>query len=718
MNRRGLLLGAALCVAACLASLGTKQVTAADPNLTAQVEGVFPRDGHMHGEPLADAAGVRQWGSLAGAESNTGAVALGPFAAPARLRFGVTGFPAQAGSEVAIELVATGEKTRVPLPVDIGARWNIVDFDPPPAWVGQPIKLVARDGTPTTWIGITEPIRGGRGEGLNGLRQTFASWIVNGFLLGLLWLAALRWLRQRSWLGAAWQPLLAGAAVAVMGYLAFWIYFAHASAGRCFSVALLVGAAVYLFRQPATGPLDPETKNIARLLVAIGAFYLALLHLYPSSREFDALAANRFKENLPGDNTLPYNLASALYAGHPTKGAQAGYYQASDRPPLQTGWLLLTWPATGTLGFDGRGASGTAAVWLQLLWIPAVYGLLRTLRLTAGRAAAWIAVMALSGFFLQHTVFTWPKLAAGAFTCGAFALWILPAPDETRRARVAIGSLFAALAWLSHGGVAFSLLAMAPWLAWQALRGAWRDWLVAVAVFLLLALPWLGYQKLYDPPANLLMKEHLAGVEERDARGTWTAMRDSYRAAEWSLTLTRKKMNFTGQVAGEWRQMFDFSAAGAAARRKVEFFHTLRALAWWTLALPLLGLAFARAGARRQCAALWRAHASLLGWAVLTTILWCLLMFHGGHAVIHQGSYALLLTLFVLAATWLELAGRWTLWLVAALQAATLATTYAVSNPIIHGPALGWPLVAVTGAVVAWLMVKFARANEREEAQP
>src|SRR4051812_7717916 len=263
MNIRGLLIGAALCALAYIASLGTEQITPAYPNIPAQIEGVFPLDGQMRGEPLAEAAGVRMWGSLHGAETNTGAITLGPFPAPARLRFGVTGFPAQPMNEISIELADTGERMRVPLPVDIGARWNIVDFDPPPAWLGHPIKLVARDGTGKSWIGITEPLRGGRGEGLNGLRQTFASWIVNGFLLALLWLAALHWLRERAWAEIHWQPLLAGAVVAVLGYLAFWIYFANATAGKSYSAAVFVVAALYLFRARASGSLDSETRNVA-----------------------------------------------------------------------------------------------------------------------------------------------------------------------------------------------------------------------------------------------------------------------------------------------------------------------------------------------------------------------------------------------------------------------------------------------------------------------
>jgi hypothetical protein len=72
----------------------------------------------------------------------------------------------------------------------------------------------------------------------------------------------------------------------------------------------------------------------------------------------------------------------------------------------------------------------------------------------------------------------------------------------------------------------------------------------------------------------------------------------------------------------------------------------------------------------------------------------------------------------VLGAAWLELAGRWTLWLVAALQAATLATTYGVSNPTLHGPAIGWPLVVLTGAVLAWLMVTSARSEDSSAVPP
>lgn len=712
----------AVCVCAiCYAfNLGTYKIHGAVQDLQVQTEGAFSPDGQFHGEPLADVDHVRLWGSLKdGARrdiaGNIGTISLGPFPGTPRVRFALTGHPADPKNEVAVELVATG--ARLPVTIsDMGGRWNIVDVDLPPAWVGQPVRLIARDGSASTWLGISEPLAGGRGEGNYGLRQTLAAWAINGLLLGVVWLAALSWLSGRGWVDAAWLPLAAAGAVAAIAYFGFWVYFAHATAGKLFSVAVLLFAGVKVARSKPGVLSDGEASRVARLMAGVGLFYVALLHLFPSSMEFDQLAANRFRENLPGDNTLPFNLASAMFDGRSAKSAD-GDYQTSDRPPLQTAWLLLTWPVTDALGFNARGAAGTAAVWFQLLWIPAAYGLLRTLRLSPARATAWTGVMSLSGFFLQNTLFTWPKLSAAAFAVGAFAIWFLPTSTARARVRLSVGATLAALGWLSHGGVAFSYLAMAPWVCWWAWREGLRAWLPAVAVFLLLAAPWMAYQKIYDPPGNLLIKEHLAGAVGRDARSAWQTIRDSYRARPWGEIVAAREMNFALQVHGDWRAMLDFSTAGASARRAEEFFFTGRALSWWLLAIPLLGVVLLFPGSRGRFLTVGRWHASLLGWTGLAIVVWCLVMFRGGQAVIHQGSAAVMLGAFALFSAWLEHAGRWILWLIALLQAATLFTTYAVSNVPIHGPPVGLGFAIFAGAVLAAAIAWGSRAGPDSEAK-
>ncbi len=714
--------------------------------LVARSEGRFTEGGGWHpGEPLVSEKSVRAWGSWCDSDAHTGSLTLGPFPAPARLRFAVSGYPLRDGNEIVLQLAAPGARHPVSFATDIGERWRIIDVSVPAAWVGQPLLLVATDRAQGVggWLAVTEPLRGGRGEDYGGLLDTFSAWAINGLLLGLLGHAAVGWLARRFWLAPAWLALAAGGLVAIGGYLVFWIYFASALAGKGVSAALLIGAVAYAWR---TSPLPDVARRevlvVARAMLALGALHLALLQLYPSARAFDDLAANRYRENLPGDNTLPHNLARALVEGDDPKRAN-GEWQSSDRPPLQTGWLLLTWPATAALGIESRTASGTAATWFQLLWVAAVYGLLRSLTLNPARAIAWTVVIGLSGFCVQNTVFTWPKLAAGAFACGAFGLWLLPAAGPHRRATILIGAALAALGWLAHGGVAFSYLALVPFLVWRFLADRvaeplpapserevypptaapkatravplrtippiqalpWRDWLLALGVFLLLALPWTAYQKFYDPPGNQLLKLHLAGHDGPDPRGTWQTIRDAYRPLSWSEIMERRRANIALQVGGGWVTLFDFSAAGASARREAEFFRPARALTWWVLglaALPMLLLHRARRSTLRAQAS---AHATLAAWPLLTTLIWCGLMFSAGNAVIHQGSYAVMLSSFVLLSLWLELASRWTIVVVAGLQIATLATTYSVPNAIVQGPPLGLPLVLlIAAAVTAWII--------------
>jgi hypothetical protein len=59
----------------------------------------------------------------------------------------------------------------------------------------------------------------------------------------------------------------------------------------------------------------------------------------------------------------------------------------------------------------------------------------------------------------------------------------------------------------------------------------------------------------------------------------------------------------------------------------------------------------------------------------------------------------------VVAAAWLELAGRWTLPLIALLQAATLASTYVVANAIISGPPTGAVVLAVAAAALVGVII-------------
>ena len=708
----------ALAVAAILygAHLATRQLAPTNPDIGVRIDGDFPRDGQYAGDPLTHGRTLRFWGSWAGSDENTGRLTLGPFPAPGVLHFAAGGYPDNAGNRIYVERADTGERRLIPIAA-IGERWRVIGYPLPGEWLDQPLLLVADDQSKALggWLGLSEPLRGGRATGSNGFIESVAAWAINGLLLVLLWQAALAWLARRAWVEPCWLPLLAGAAVAAGGYLAFWIYFATAIAGKVFVVGLLVAGFVSAWRRRVPDSISPDVVQVTRLLLVVGLFHLALLHLYPSSSDYHEITANRYREDMPGDNTLPYNLARVLFEGESPRVPGANW-QTSDRPPLQTCWQLLTWPIGVALGFDMRGFGGTAATWFELLWVAAAYGLLRTLRLPPVRAAAWVAVMALTGFFLQHTTFTWPKLSSAALACGAFALWVLPSGGSRHRSDFLLGTVLAALAWLAHGGVAFSYLALTPWLIWRVFRGEGREWLLAGALFLVVVAPWIGYQKLYEPPANLLLKWHLGGQIERDERGTWETIRDGYGALTGREIANNKLANFRIQVRGNWQALVDTSFAGASDRRADEFFHPSRALTWWLLGLPLLGITLLRRSGRKRLAPTWRGAAALALWIAATDVVWCLLMFLPSQAVIHQGSLALMLALFVLLSFWIEQAGRWWLAVVAVLQTATMVSTYAVPNAIISGPPVGLPFVIVTGMALAGIILAGIRRFGSETA--
>ncbi len=464
---------------------------------------------------------------------------------------------------------------------------------------------------------------------------------------------------------------------------------------------------------------------MGRLAIVIGVFYLALLHLFPTSQMIYELATNRFRDGLPADNFLPHTTAARLFAGEPLKRADADWL-SSDRPPLQAGWQLLTWPETAWLKLNPITASGTAAIWLQLIWIAAAYGLFRTLGIGVRRTAAWIAVLSLSGFFLQHSVFTWPKLSAGAFACGAFGLWVLPLPEHRRRGEILTGAALAALAWLSHGGVAFSLIVLGPWVAWRALHGEGRTWAQAALGFGLLTAPWLAYQHFYDPPGNRLLKWHLGGQVPKDQRGTWETIRSNYAALTWAKLVEHKRLNFRSQTTGDWSGLVDLEATRVKNRRDEEFSHTGRALTWWLGGLVLAPLVVGRIARRPDARALGRMHTALFLWIALTIPLWCLLLFEGGSAVVHQGSFAVMLTAFVLLSAWFDLVSRRWLAVLALLQGMSLVFTWAVGNHIVKGSPtpLALALVVAGGVTLAgfvvlgWRETNLAPASEPMAAPP
>jgi hypothetical protein len=588
--------------------------------------------------------------------------------------------------------------------VNSGRKWGIVDYEMPFGWRGRLVTLRASVGAGGAPGGVALSLPFGRGSGGTrgyGLMETLTAWLANGFLYGAVFITLARCVARRDCVRPCWVPLVACAGMALIGYGVFWAYFASPALGRVLSVAIFVATfgINLLAREPFDGR-DREWLRIGLAAVLIGMFYIGVLHLFHAQRDFYDLASNRFVAGMPGDDRLPFDFADLIYHGQRPRELGAGWL-SSDRPPLQEGWQLIGWPVTAGMGFSDQTASATASVWFQLSWVFALYGLLRSVGIASGRALFWVMAASLNGFFLFHTLFTWPKLSAGAFVCGTFGVWVLGGSPSRLRGAV-VGAVLAGLACLSHGGAAFSLIPFIPWVAWRCFRKETALWALAALVFALVVAPWMAYQRYYAPPGDRLLKMHLAGRDQVDNRSVGRDIAEAYGSLSWKEIVERKSANLAFQLEGNWSDAASFSATSADQRRTDEFIHAFRELGWWNIAVPLLAVSLARASSRRRLAGASRQQWALGAWTVATVVIWCALMFT--RTEVSQGSFAVMISLFALYAFWIEAAGTWYLPCLAALQACSLASTWIPGNAVVGGrlsPAALALVIASVGAATA-----------------
>lgn len=476
-----------------------------------------------------------------------------------------------------------------------------------------------------------------------------ATWIIVCGLVALPAAAAHRWLVRRGWDDE--RVLLAAPLVfvGVIGYLVFWAYFFYPGFGRVVSFSLVPGLlGLWMRSRPRLAPgIASRGLALPALLgFAIGLFYLALLYLPELGHEPEWQSSFRFLYPFPIDANLPKMLGDRLYAGEPVKPflPDAGWL-SSDRPPLQVGLYLLVRPWLEWLHLPvglGYQCLGTLA---QLCWLPGAWLLCHALKLGRRRSAVAILVIGASGFLLFNSTFVWPKLLAGGLVLMAGGL-LLDRSAPRSPALTGLAAAAAALGWLAHGAAAFSLVILALLLVLPRYFPGWKNCLIAAAVFGLLALPWTAYQKFYDPPANRLLKWHLAGVVAIDARGTLETIRDSYAALPRENLIANKHINLDMLFRGSHASALDFFTTSIRQRRVDEFFYVFRSLGVLNLAWAVAPFVWLL---RRRGPRHFELQGLLLGWTVLTLVFWVLVMFIPASTVVHSSSYAMMLSLMLLA---------------------------------------------------------------------
>jgi hypothetical protein len=629
----------------------------------------FQRGGLLSGGASGPPNGDPYWSSWCGDDANTGRLEMGPFPAPSNLCFYLRGYPSKPGLQIYLESLETGERLAFASGV-IGEYWQRCLWTLPKAWRNQPVKLVGVDDAKewAGWFAISEPrtvpVIAGLGYGYWGRLYRF---LTVGFVVALVGLAVIRQVSSRMKIPEGMELAFGFAGVALAGYAIWILAVLNPFFGRAGVAATLVWAVITVVRsQTSRGPsgmgrwTDRDLPIVGAITVAAGVLYLSMLICYSPDSTLSLLAGSRFRESMPTDNEIPQFYAERLWNGAGAKD-RYGDWLSSDRPPLQEGWILLCGAPVAAVDHNFTDNAQYAGIWMQLVWVAAGWAWLRAVGIDRVGATAILLGLTATGLFAFNTVYVWPKMAAAGFLIIAYTL--LFETPETRGVAL-LGGAGAALACLSHGGVAFAGIALIPIVLASLRRTGIAKWMLACGVFGSLMLPWFFYQAFYDPPGNRLLKWHLAGVIQPDSRGFGNALAAAYRNLGWNQWLHARLANLSMIGGGSPLEKISFGRDSYGLLTD-EWRRFVPSLGWWGIvSIVPVALILSKRGR------FWKSARVGLAWVLMSLLVWDVLMFIPFSTGNHQGTYAFqLMALLVMAgALW-----RWwrpAFWLVVALQAA------------------------------------------------
>lgn len=440
------------------------------------------------------------------------------------------------------------------------------------------------------------------------------------------------------------------AASGAIGILAFWSFYGERVFGEAFSYFVVIGSIALAAWSLYGRNLDRDLLRQLRtplVLWALGSAFLLFLGFAHGGVSTPlATSASRFSGTLPVDNLIPSFFTEWFFhhGHHGTAPVFPGEWLASDRPPLQVGYML----SQRSFGWDAKGLNyQVLGVLLQQLWIIGLWALLVAARIGRLTRGLTMIVVLVSDLAIVNGFYVWPKMLPAAMLLGVAALVMTPLWPGLRRNLWAAGLIatLCALAMLGHGSSIFGIIPLVLIAAYRGLP-SWRWVGVGLTVGIVLMGSWSAYQKYGDPPGNRLAKWTLAGVVEVDERGTLESMRDSYAKAGVDGTLHNKAENFVTMSGGG--PAVDWLKAGFDSGDPAEILRSLRTVLFLYL-LPSMGLlllapvAMVLARRRRRDQAEWSFALSSFAVFAIGVILWGLLVFGdlASRTVVHISSYLL-----------------------------------------------------------------------------
>jgi hypothetical protein len=557
------------------------------------------------------------------------------------------------GTTLRYEVRALGRKPIVLNLMPASESWLELPLRVPEGWsMDDDLSIVAIDENEqfTGWVGLAvAPHSGVFAKVFNEWRQVFAIlWVL---LIGFVICGPVFLCRGAPMVRCALVMLCVGIWCMVAFYLALLLPGAWHRIVLPLASALGLGAWIFLaIRRSKQVPAGVRFCFPTLMLgaVAMCCYLLPVIVAGPNLRADDPFpAAQHFYRGMPMDNRIPWILAEASMADI-YKSPLFGDWLGSDRPPLQSGLIVLIQPVLGWLP-PAAGAFATSCA-AQGLWILGAMVLLWGLGMSGSALKCGLVTATISGFVLLNGIFTWPKLMSAGFLLASVGILLQHLADSEKRplkawASLILAGLLAGFSMQCHGSAAFAILPMGVFLLF---RKAWqfagpvlilRNGLAFGACFILLQVPWTLWQKLGDPPGDRLIKWHIGGVMPVDERRAGPTIIESYKNLNWDAFWKNKKQNFEtlfvppNLSASPW---FDLQNRNRAMNS--DFFGVSPAMSW---ALPAwLGLIFLGIHdreVRRRLRRLFLKFLPILLWVVATAAVWIFLMFIPRSTVNHQG---------------------------------------------------------------------------------
>jgi hypothetical protein len=493
-----------------------------------------------------------------------------------------------------------------------------------------------------------------------------AAWLLAPGLLAGLELA------RRRIINSYFVVPVAAVVGCASGYAGVWAYLGNrrvAGIGAAFSITTIVIAGL----AAALVVLSPAHRRLLRtvdvavplaLLYLVSLFYCGVTFGCSVTTDVTSAAGLCHLTEPTGDNILPMIFANSVHHGDPHQIIWT--WQQSARPPLQSGVVLMQTAVTQRSGWQLTSYL-SVAILLQVLWVPALWAMGRSLRLTGRGLAIVTALCLFSGFFLFNSVFTWPKLLAAALAVTAFGLFFF---ERAGGWTWALGGLAAAEALLAHTGVVFALIPMGVALLLRRYRQHWRRYAVAGLIAVIMLVPWQLYQRLYDPPGDGLLKLHLAGglASASDHRSFGQLLHDNYTQPSPGFIAKEKLENVTTLFGWPHDPRPLYGKGVTATLRAQEFRYTVAALGVFHLGWLVLLMRRSRRRLAEQVD---------LGRLKLMLILagfafgaWVLIMYGPPQAITapFQNSYATMMLLYIPLGAAMTVLPRRVLWPVLAVQ--------------------------------------------------